>query len=115
MQIFRSKRLLILTSIILWIGISTRFFAAQTDTKHSNELTNWLLTFADKDQSDLASSKLRSAIQQDPNGFRGMLSKASEVIVEFPDLFNLPLDSANSTNQDVLEVLLIQWDLHNQT
>jgi hypothetical protein len=114
MQIFRSKKLLLVTTILLWIGVSSRFFAAQTDAKHSNEITNWLLTFADKEQSDLASIKLKSAIQQDQNGFRGMLSKASEIIIEHPDLFNLPVDSANSTDKDVFQVLLTQWDLHNQ-
>jgi hypothetical protein len=115
MQIFRSKRLLLVTAILLWIGVSSRFYVAQTDSGHSTELTNWLLTFADKEQSELASTKLKSVLQQDPGGFHGMLTKASEIIVEHPNLFNLPVDSNSSSNQDVLEVLLTQWNLHNQT
>lgn len=114
MQIFRSKKLLVVTTILLWVGVSSRFFTSQTDAKQSSEITNWLLTFADKEQSDLASIKLKSAIQQDQHGFRSILSKASEIIIEHPDLFNLPVDSANSTDKDVLQVLLTQWDLHNQ-
>lgn len=107
--------MLLITSIILWIGVSTRFFAVQDDARHSNEVTDWLLTFADKDRTDLAGDKLRSAIAKEDHGFHSMLAKASEIIIENPDLFNFPAGSGNSSNEDVLQVLITQWNLHNQT
>jgi hypothetical protein len=114
MQQFRSKAIVWLTSVMIFIGVGSRLVSAPEETRKADTLTSWLLTFADVHQSDAALSKLSEIDALQSGGFLSALTKASEIIVAHPDLFSFPVDANSSSNEDVLEVLLLQWDLHNQ-
>ena len=96
------------------IGLTSHFFANPTNNKQ-DELTNWLLTFADQDNTTLASEKLNSAISNSYGDIDEALAAASRVIAENPDLFNLPHDKDESSDKEVLEVLIRQWNSSDET
>lgn len=99
---------------LIGIGLTSHFFANPTNNQQ-DELTNWLLTFADQDNTTLASEKLSSALSNSSGDIDEALAAASRVIAENPDLFNLPHDEDESSDKEVLEVLIRQWNSSDET
>lgn len=91
------------------IGMTSHFFATPS-SNNQDELTTWLLTFANEDKATLASEKLNLAISESTGDIDEALAAASRVIAENPDLFNLPQNEDESTDEEVLEVLIRQWN-----
>lgn len=109
MYMMRYHNLVILFGFLIGIGLTSHFFAKPSSISKHDELTTWLLTFADKDKATLASEKLQAAISDSSGDIDAALEAASKVIAENPDLFNLPKNEDESSDKDVLKVLLYQW------
>ncbi len=105
--------MVILIGFLFGIGLTSHYFANPSITQQ-DALTNWLLTFADADQTTLASEKLTSALSGLSGDVEQTLTVASRVIAENPELFTLPQDE-ESSDQEVLEVLIFQWNNNDQS
>jgi len=110
----RYNSLVIMFGFLFGIGLTSHFFATPSNN-NQDELTNWLLTFADQDKTTLASEKLQHAISESTGDIDEALAAASRVIAENPDLFNLPHNEDESSDEDVLEVLIRQWNSSDET
>ncbi len=110
----RYNNLVIMLGFLFGIGLTSHFFANPSSNQH-DELTTWLLTFADEEKTSLASEKLNSAMLNSSGDIDEALATASRVIAENPDLFNLPHDEEKSSDKDVLEVLIRQWENADKT
>jgi hypothetical protein len=103
-----------MVGFLVGIGLTSHFFANPASSSQ-DELTTWLLTFADKEKTSLASEKLQSAILDSSGDIDQALAAASRVIAENPDLFNLPENGDESNDKEVLEVLIRQWNSSDET
>lgn len=112
MQQFRKNKFTWATLLFLFAGLAAHFMGQNQAARQNDALTEWLLSFANDQQSDLALHKIRS-IDRQSAGFQEVIAQASEIMVQHPDLFSIPSD-ANSNQDDVRQVLLVQWNLHNQ-
>ena len=113
---FRSHNLFILIGFLLGIGFVSHFIAERAQHKQDDQLTEWLMTFADKEHSVIAGSMLREALQnEDDSDFKSALERASEVIASHPEIFNISVDSEETTDQDVFKVLIKQWNMNQET
>jgi hypothetical protein len=113
MQSFRSYKIIWLVLTVLTIGVVAHSLAGLHTERQQNELTEWLLTFADQQQKDEAGALIRS-IDRGNTGYGHIIARASEIFIAHPELFNLPVDGQTDSQDDVRVALLVQWDLHNQ-
>ena len=111
---FSSHNLLLLTGFLLGIGFVSHFIGERAQHTQDDQLTEWLMTFADEEHRVLAGDILREAIQNDNDDLKSALERASEVIVSHPDIFNVPVDSETS-GQDIFKVLIKQWNMNQET
>lgn len=102
------------SSLMVFIGVAVRFFAPGDDVRQSDELTGWLLSFAAETHSEAASAKLNEIKLGTGDDYKTILAKASEIMVEYPDLFSITSESDPANDQELFEILLIQWNLSNQ-
>lgn len=112
MQTLRSRKLTTITLLSLGLAIAMQWFASHVVEQPRDLLTEWLLTFAEEQQSDQARAKLRD-ISREQSGHEGVIRLASEIMVQHPELFRIPIDESAS-DEDVHVALLIQWNLHTQ-
>ena len=112
---FRSHNLFILIGFLLGIGFVSHFIGERAQHTQDDQLTEWLMTFADKEHSAIAGNMLREALQNEDSDLKSALERASEVIASHPEIFNIPVDSDKSTNQDVFKVLIKQWNMSHET
>ena len=110
----RYNSLVIMLGFLFGIGLTSHFFATPSNN-NQDQLATWLLTFADEDKTTLASEKLNLAISESTGDIDEVLAAASRVIAENPDLFNLPHNEDESSDEDVLEVLIRQWNSSDET
>ncbi len=115
MHTFRYHNLLLVIGFLLGIGLASHFMGQKLQKTGNDQITSWLLTFADESKSDQASEKLRAALSDDSQNLESVLIRASEVIANNPDLFNIPNNADESGNEEVLRVLLSQWNQHQET
>lgn len=115
MRTFRYHNLILVIGFLLGIGLASHFMGQKLQKTGNDQITSWLLTFADQSKSDLASEKLRAALSDDTQNLESALLRASEVIANNPDLFNIPNNADESGNEEVLRVLLSQWNQHQET
>lgn len=106
--------MVVMFGFLFGIGLTSHFFATPS-SNNQDELTTWLLTFANEDKTTLASEKLNFAISESTGDIDEALAAASRVIAENPDLFNLPHDEDESSDKEVLEVLIRQWNSSNES
>jgi hypothetical protein len=112
---FRSHNLLLLIGFLLGIGFVSHFIGERARHTQDDQLTEWLMTFADDKHRVLAGNILREAIQNDNDDLKSALERVSEVIASHPDIFNVPVDSEETSGQDVFKVLIKQWNMNQDT
>jgi hypothetical protein len=98
---------------VLTVGITAQWLVGLHTERQQDELTEWLLTFADKQQKDQAGELIRS-IDRGNISYDKVIARASEIFIAHPEMFNLPVDNQTDNRDDVHVALLVQWDLHNQ-
>ena len=112
---FRSHNLLILIGFLLGIGFVSHFLGERVQHAQDDQLTEWLITFADEEHRVIAGNILREAIENDNDDLKSALERASEVIASHPEIFTVPVDSEETTDQDVFKVLIKQWNMNQET
>lgn len=115
MRTFRYHNMILVIGFLFGIGLASHFMGQKLQKTGNDQITSWLLTFADQAKSDLASEKLRAALSDDTQNLESALLRASEVIANNPDLFNIPNNADESGNEEVLRVLISQWNQHQET
>jgi len=106
----RYHNVIVIVGFLFGIGLSAHFFARPAATTPQEQVTSWLLTFADKAQTSEASEVLNAALSGESIDIDTVLEVASRVIAENPDLFTLPKNADESSDKDVLKVLIQQWN-----
>jgi hypothetical protein len=106
----RYNNVIVIVGFLFGIGLSAHFFARPATTTPQEQVTSWLLTFADKAQTSEASEVLNAALAGESIDIDTVLEVASRVIAEHPDLFILPKNADESSDKDVLKVLIQQWN-----
>jgi hypothetical protein len=113
MQKLRSYTLIWLVLSVLTAGVAAHWLAGLNSDRQYDELTEWLLSFADKHQKEQAIALIRT-IDKGISGHEQVIARASEIFVMHPELFNLPVDGSTDDQDNVRVALLVQWDLHSQ-
>lgn len=107
MYLLRSHSLIWIILLALLAGITAQSALNNFSDERADELTVWLVGFANDQQSELAYEKLRD-INRSGSSHHDVIAKASHIMLENPDVFSLPENTAES-NDDLVQVLLLQW------
>lgn len=115
MRRFRYYNLILIVGFLCGIGLTSHHAGQHIQRSGTDYITNWLLTFADQSNSELASEKLKDVLSSESDNFESILARASVVMAENPDLFNIPNNKDGSSNEDVFKVLITQWNQQQET
>lgn len=107
MHQLRSHPIIWLILLALLAGITAQSAVSYFSDERSDELTIWLVGFANEQQTDLAYEKLRD-IDRSGSSHHDVIARATRIMLENPDIFSLP-DSTADSNDDLAQVLLLQW------
>lgn len=77
-----------------------------SSNNEADELTRWLLSFADESHTEQAYEKL-ALIDRTVANEQDIIAQASGIMLAFPDLFRLPGES--DQEDDLAKVLFLQW------
>jgi hypothetical protein len=113
MQFFRSQKLIWTTTVLLLVAVVLPFSRAEQSSQTNDELTNWLLSFAYEQTSDAAHVKIAS-IKANQAPLHEVMQQASHIIFSNPELFRSPLGKTTNSDDEIYQVLLIQWTLQQE-
>ncbi len=113
MSFFRSHIIKVPLLLIIITGITFFAWPREERLPAGESVSSWLMSLrADTDNPDVH-SKIYSLRGEDDD-IPGLLRKASSIIGEHQDDFNLPVDAGNTSDDDIYNTLLLRWTLHQQ-
>lgn len=113
MKFFRLHSVRIGLLVLLVVSILPSLWPWQQDSHDKALFSQWLGSLIDHKESEEAGDKL-DRLHEDTSDVVSLLKQASLVISENRDLFSLPVDEQNASQEDVFRMLIKQWSLHHQ-
>ncbi|MEX0686392.1 MAG: hypothetical protein WD267_00725 [Balneolales bacterium] len=114
MIIFRNHSLRLIGIMLLLIGLTPGLIPTKANFASAESVSKWLIGFAGENTSDQAWIKISQleTLQEEPSL---LLKKASKMISENPDLFAIPVNNPEPTDEEVFNVLINEWNRQQQT
>lgn len=113
MSLFRSH-ILHVTVLILFVA-GMIHLALPTGGRHGSaeSVSSWLSGLRSNTSNSEVTEKI-DALRTERSNIPDLLRKASGIINEHRDDFNIPVDTSNTSDDDIYHTLLIKWTLYQQ-
>lgn len=114
MSIFRLHTLRIPLVVLITLSVLSFLFHDQKSVKQEDKVVNWLQSLMLEQHDAEVNSKLASLSYQgsDTSDF---LKEATQIIRDHSDHFKLPIDSSQSSDEEIYQLLLVEWTEFQQT
>ncbi|MEX0772792.1 MAG: hypothetical protein WD038_06465 [Balneolales bacterium] len=114
MIIFRNHSLRLFSVALLLFGLAPALMPAQASYGSTEDVSVWLHSFAGEHSPEQAWEKIShlNDLQDAPDL---LLRKASKMINANADLFSLPVNNSEPTDEEVFNLLVQEWNRYQQT
>lgn len=114
MTYFRNHSLRLLSVALLLLGLAPGLTPVKGNNASAEAVSQWLYGFAGEHKSEQAWEKIShlNDKQDEPDL---LLRKASKMISANAELFSLPVNNPEPTDEEVFNLLVQEWNRHQQT
>ncbi len=113
MSIFRAHIIKVSALLLFGLGTFLYLFPEHGRMQTGESVSSWLSELrVNKDNSEVY-EKI-SSLRTEDGDIPGLLRKASFIVSEHADEFALPVDSTDTSDDDIYNTLLLKWSMHQQ-
>ncbi len=113
MSFFRSHIIKFKVLFLVATGILFISWPGENAIHAGESVSNWLLEFRSDTENPDVHHKI-NALRTENGNIPKVLRKASFIVSEHHDDFTLPVDTGNSSDDDIYNTLLLKWSVHQQ-
>ncbi|MDG5767907.1 hypothetical protein QA596_10555 [Balneolales bacterium ANBcel1] len=113
MEIFRAHIIKLAVLLLFVAGTALFVWPSQSDTQPGESVSSWLFDLRTNKDNPVVYQKI-SSLRTQEGDIPGLLRKASSIVSEHADDFSLPVDSTDSSDDDIYNTLLLKWTIHQQ-